>query len=125
MPPLVFFGSISERRERILRDISAFTKVEVVPPGTYGDSLARKIASASAVINIHREDGAYAEVPRLLSAYRAGKVLISEPLAEPFIAGKHYIPYDDPEGSDPREVFGNLSRLAKEYRFSDLLRTVF
>lgn len=117
---VVFYGTANDRRAALLAERPA---IRALPRDTFGAALAREVAAAAAVANLHFSDGRYTEVPRLLSAYLAGKPLISENLAAPFEPGQHYVPLDAPlHDAALDRAFEGLTRLAAAYRFEDVLR---
>lgn len=84
----VFYGVLNNRRRQLLNGNKTVTVLE---KGIYGAELARNIAEASGVLNIHFASGIYTEYPRLLSAYLAGKPFISERLGHELEPGRHYL----------------------------------
>ena len=99
-------------------------KVKILPTGTYGADLILELDKAAAVVNVHFEHGVYTEVPRLLSAYLAGKPVISEELDSPFIEGQHYLTFQgyDPESFE--DVYNSFSSLVtSELSFGRFLKT--
>ena len=90
--PLVFIGSLNNRRERALAWMEKNgAKIRRVPEGTFGEDLAAEVDAAGGIVNIHFDKGIYNEYPRLLKAVLAGKPLISEGLAPPMVEGQHYL----------------------------------
>jgi hypothetical protein len=86
---VLFYGTINERRERLIKENSAFTTLE---NEVFGSALEQSVAQASAVLNLHFVDARYTEYPRLLSAYLAGKPVVSDILSPELVAGRHYLP---------------------------------
>jgi hypothetical protein len=56
----------------------------------FGQSLNQTLGLSLAIMNIHFQQGVYAEWPRILLAYVNGKILLSEDLGHPLVTGKHY-----------------------------------
>lgn len=122
-PPL-FFGSINERRSSALRRLQMYRPVGVAPRWTFGPDLDAQIAAHGSVLNLHFVDGHYTEYPRLLKAYLRGKPLLSEPLADPLQAGKHYFDLKAvPTQSSTAAVFKNLASFAATHSFQRFLET--
>lgn len=120
-PDLVFFGNLNPRRKAMIERVNA--TVRVVPEGTYQEALTAEISKARAVLNVHFADGVYSEAPRILTAVSHGKPIVSETLAEPFKAGKHYITLDSAiEAVDLSAYYERLSAfLSQNYSFSGYL----
>lgn len=118
----IFYGTPTERRKPILRRLSSQHGVEQVPRGTFGDDLTALVARASAVVNIHIDDGVYTEYPRLLNAYLNGKVVLSERLARPLEAGCEYADLGQPfDPSMAAGMFRAFSAFAQRHKASDFL----
>lgn len=125
---LIFFGSMNERRSRIINDISRKfnQKIKVIPEKTYGKILRAEIRSCSAVVNIHYVEGTYTEVPRVLSVYLKGKPIVSETLAEPFKQNIHYTNLRDLRKRDGEAIFHRLSHLVTtQFSFKLFINTYF
>jgi hypothetical protein len=120
----VFFGSArGKRRPDILARLEASGAIYVCQEGVYGDALTEILERFSAVANIHYDDGIYTEYPRLLSAILAGKSVVSDLLAKPLIAGKHYALFDEDDVSDRQRQYEELSSfLCGTYSFEAYLR---
>ena len=84
----LFFGTVNTRREKLISGSETYATLD---DGIFGAALEEKIANASAVLNVHFSAGLYTEYPRLLSAYLAGKPLVSETLSPELEEGRHYI----------------------------------
>lgn len=116
----VFFGAINERREKLIAGRGDYTTLD---GGIFGAALEEKIANASAVLNVHFSDGVYTEYPRLLSAYLAGKPLVSETLSPELEEGRHYMALG--AQIDARylaDIFANFSdEFVAHNRFTDFL----
>ena len=116
----VFFGTMSERRQRILNSSGEIT---IINNETFGSELSEAMSQASAVFNLHYFKGRYSEFPRLLSAYLAGKPVVSETLSHELEAGRHYLPLDasfDAETlSRTFELFS--TEFASQNKFTDFL----
>ncbi|NHF73827.1 hypothetical protein [Paracoccus xiamenensis] len=123
--PFVFFGNMAERRRSVLRELAERVRIDILPKGSFGEVLSEAIRDSQGILNVHFDNGIYSEVPRILTAYHAGKAVVSEPLAQPFEAGKHYIPLDDPYSFNPEEIFRNMEKLAARYRFAEFLKKIF
>ncbi|MBP0482945.1 hypothetical protein [Sagittula salina] len=120
---LLFVGALNDWRRKVLGSPG-------VPPvrvetDLYGGALSERIRQAAAMVNLHRRPGVYSEVPRLLSAVLAGKAVVSEPLAPPFVAGRHYVPLGAAQAADFRAAFEAMrDEIAARYSFEELLRRV-
>ncbi|RRQ24621.1 hypothetical protein D5687_00175 [Guyparkeria sp. SCN-R1] len=111
---VAFFGSLGNgRRASVIDGIDGFP-VRMLESGTFFDDLYRQVESCSAVLNVHFEEGVYTEAPRLLTSLYCGKPLVSEPLGEPFVAGKHYVPIDGYGKVENQAVFERLSRFVSD-----------
>lgn len=123
---ICFAGSQSGRRAEIIAQLKQHTPVDVASRGTFGAGLAERMQNSAGVLNIHFAEGVYSEVPRILKAYLAGKILYSEELADPFVAGRHYLPLSDlPVPSvPPAQVHENFQQdIASRYPFTTFLET--
>jgi hypothetical protein len=124
-PSAAFYGSLGAKGTRRRNLIEAYNRVRIdIPKGAvFGSDLSDFIAPCDAVMNIHFEDGLYAEAPRLLSAYLHGKPVISEPLGMFFEANRHYMTLDDVDVKKFESVFEEFSLLVtSRYSFYDALR---
>lgn len=124
-PSVLFYGSLGAQGSRRRSILKKFDRFKVVMPdrGVFGDDLSRIMKRCDAVLNIHFDDGVYAEVPRLLSAYLHGKPMMSEPLGKFFEVSKHYLSLEHGDLKDCRTVFDEFSQLVtSEYTFSSALR---
>ena len=121
----LFFGEINERR-RLLIMAQPSGMVDVARPGTFSDDLQHLMARASGILNLHYAEGRYSEMPRLLAACLAGKVIMSEPLGDELVQGRDYLALGHyPSENQARMVFENFWRnFAIHHRFSDFLRNV-
>lgn len=116
-PPL-FFGTINDRRNNLLRRLMLHRPIGVAPRYTFGADLDPMIAAHGAVLNLHFVEGRYSEYPRLLKAYLRGKPLVSEPLDAPLEAGRHYFDLKAvPTKAATTELFQNLAAFAAEHSF--------
>lgn len=122
--PLAFFGARNPRRDAILADLEREHRVSILPNGLFGAARGEALASAQAVLNLHFEDGIYAEYPRILVAALAGKALVSDPLGAGLVQGQHYLGPGDPlTPAGLRQAHANMVRdLTQKARFSDLMR---
>lgn len=122
-PPL-FFGSINDRRNSVLRRLTLHRPIGVAPRWTFGADLEPMIAAHGAVLNLHYVDGLYSEYPRLLKAYLRGKPVVSEPLAAPLEAGRHYFDLKAvPTKATTNAVFRNLAAFAADHSFQAFLES--
>jgi hypothetical protein len=122
-PPL-FFGSINARRNLALRKLLMHRPVGIAPRWTFGEDLERLIAAHGSVLNLHYVDGLYSEYPRLLKAYLRGKPLVSEPLAAPLQAGRHYFDLKaDPTRAATAALCRNLASFAAAHSFQAFLES--
>lgn len=118
--PLLFFGAINPRRQQVLDRMGR--TVRVLPYGIYGAQLTAEIMAAKGVLNLHFSNGVYTEYPRLLTALMHGKALWSEMLAEPLVAGRHYVPLAQAEQTDgAAEYAGCTVEFAQAHRLQDFL----
>lgn len=129
---VVFFGSLNERRQRIISELQRLLPVKVVPKNTYGVELDEHIGNATAILNIHYADGVYSEYPRILKAVLSGKVLISDELDSNLKANMHYIYISnnlrrcDITIEKTRTIFTNMSSyLSSKYSFREGLIRCF
>jgi hypothetical protein len=84
----IFFGTMNDRRRNIL---NKFPNIKTLPEETFGAQLDEELSKAPAIVNLHYHDGIYSEYPRLLTAFLAGKTIISERLGPDLILEKHYL----------------------------------
>lgn len=121
---LLFFGSARKgRRKEILGSLNS-DSVEILPEGTYGETLTSALKDCRGVLNIHFDQGVYAEYPRLLTAILAGKPVASEELGDDLIAGQHFISVEDIENRkiDDHAIFRNLAEhVSQNYAFETYL----
>ncbi|MBN8632519.1 MAG: hypothetical protein J0L76_16900, partial [Rhodobacterales bacterium] len=123
-PPL-FFGSLNDRRRGILDRLKSVRPLEIASHGTFGAGLDKLLAAHGSVLNIHYQEAEYAEYPRFLKAYLAGKPFISEPLSAPLVAGLHYLELNEVATRERTEhVFGSIRTLASGYRLRNYLERV-
>ena len=117
-----FIGVLNERRSKIISALSKQYPVKIIQ-NEFGEQLNRSVSQSAAILNIHFQDGVYAEWPRILLAYINGKVVVSEDLGYPLIMGKHYCALDsDIKNTDFAEIHQNIGRdFADNYSFSDFL----
>ena len=120
----LFFGDLSGRRGGALKTLQP-GKVKILPTGTYGGDLMLELDKAAAVVNVHFEHGVYTEAPRLLSAYLAGKPVISEELDRPFVEGKHYLALQGYDPASFENVYHSFSSLVtSDLSFGRFLKSV-
>ncbi|SDD16645.1 hypothetical protein SAMN05421538_1012 [Paracoccus isoporae] len=122
---ITYVGSQSERRKPILEGLAQAHPLKIADQPIFGKDVAAFLTGGAGVLNIHHTEGIYSEVPRILKTYMAGKILYSEELAYPFIAGRHYLPLSDlgSPSRDPRDIFATLQReIALPFRFSLFLQ---
>lgn len=116
----VFFGTVNARRTKLIGASEAYVTLD---EGLFSAALDDKIANASAVLNVHFSTGVYTEYPRLLSAYLAGKPLVSETLSPDLEEGRHYIALGGQMNTESfAKIFANFSNeFAAHNRFTDFL----
>lgn len=118
----LFYGTPKERRKQILKPLAARGQVSMLRRGTFGDELAQAVASSCAVVNVHIDEGIYTEYPRLLNAYLNGKIVMSEQLSRPLVAGRDYAELLAPlEPAQASEIYRNFSNFAQQHRMVDFL----
>lgn len=125
--PMVFFGGINPRRQRRIAKLQGRgLPVTVLPHATFGAELRQELTKAAAVLNIHFAPARYTEAPRILKAILAGKPLISEDLALPFLEGAHYLTLADANASDAQlqTSYEALASLCAQYSFPGFLKAV-
>ena len=126
----VFFGSLNERRTRILESIPKKFSVNIIPDKTFGSMLNSSLQNAWCILNVHYYNGTYTEYPRLLKAISCGKPVVSESLDSMLIAGHHYMNLSElfhlnfKEASAEAQIqYDNLSLyLTQNYSFRSGLR---
>lgn len=107
---IVSHGAIDERRARI---VARHPEIDLRHNVSHSDAM-KEIAGAAAVANLHRLEGVYTEVPRMLMALQSGKPVVSEPLAPPF--DEAYLPLGatlDPQTLDA--AYASLCDVARAY----------
>lgn len=120
---VVFYGALNERRRRLIKQHNEMP-IKVLKK-TYGDKLTAKILQSAAVLNLHFDEGVYSEIPRILSAFNRGKVLVSEELAYPFLHNKHYVGLESWQRRDYGLVFEALADLVtSRYSVSELFKQI-
>lgn len=92
---VVFIGSpdgIDQRRAAILSAIKQRFTVYPKHSGLWGEAKRQAMAQAAIVLNLHYDQSAAFEAPRVWEALSLGCFLISEPMAQsqPFLAGRDY-----------------------------------
>jgi hypothetical protein len=126
--PTLFVGAVNERRQALLDRLEqGGLAIARVPPNTFRKSLRSALAKASSVLNLHFAEGSYTEAPRILKAVLAGKPVISEDLAHPFVAGQHYLPLDQAGAGEAalRACYERMvSLLSAQYSLSGFLRKI-
>lgn len=75
---LVFYGSMNQRRRKILDCLKGEFKILEIS-GDYGSALHQRLLSAKACLNIHHYDSALLEAPRVMECISIGLPVISEP----------------------------------------------
>ena len=87
---ILFVGSILDRREKILKKLSAHYNVKIYK--AYGKEMSELFNRSKIVLNIHAEEFLDTET-RMYEALGCGAFIISEKLSSenPFIPNKHYI----------------------------------
>jgi hypothetical protein len=125
--PVMFFGGVNPRRQRRFAKLHGLgIPVTVLPHATFGAALRAELAKAASVLNIHFAPARYTEAPRILKAVLAGKPVISEDLALPFIEGTHYLSLAGAKASDAelQTSYEALASLCAQYSFPAFLKTV-
>ncbi|NJS38026.1 MAG: hypothetical protein HC783_02430 [Rhodobacteraceae bacterium] len=125
--PMLFFGGVNPRRQRRFAKLQGRgLPVTVLPHATFGADLRQELSKAAAVLNIHFAPARYTEAPRILKAVLAGKPLISEDLALPFLEGTHYLSLAEAKASDAtlQTSYEALASLCAQYSFPGFLRAV-
>lgn len=121
---IVFIGTNKYRRTSIIAAMKLQTDWNIkVISDQYFDQSRSTIEKCIGLLNVHYQEGVYAEWPRILMAYKSGKPLLSEPLGEPMDEGVHYYGLDqDVSMLDGISVFGRINAdIATKYRFIDFL----
>lgn len=120
---IIFCGTLNDRRKELIKNFKG-PKVKIVQR-VYGAKLNDMIDKSAGVLNLHFADGIYTELPRVLSAYNRSRVLVSEPLASPFIPSEHYISTSSCEINEAEKVFENFSNLVSDqYNFGKFLNDI-
>ena len=120
---IIFCGTLNHRRRDLIKNFQG-PEIKIVQR-VYGETLDKLIDDSAGVLNLHFADGAYTELPRLLSAYNRSRVLISELLASPFIPSEHYINVSNCEIDKAEKIFENFSSLVSDqYNFEKLLSEI-
>ena len=70
---IYFVGAMNERREKIISELSRHYSVKIVK-NEFGEQLNESLSRGAAILNIHFQEGVYAEWPRILLAYVNGKI---------------------------------------------------
>jgi hypothetical protein len=96
---VLLFGSLNERRERVLADLSARGLVVEHAFGVYGEELDRRIARAKVVLNLRFYANGLFEIVRVLPLLARGVCVVTEdapgdPVLEPLRDGLVVAPYD-------------------------------
>jgi hypothetical protein len=119
---IFFVGALNDRRSKIISALSTKYPIKIIQ-NEFGEQLNQSVSQSAVILNIHFQDGVYAEWPRILLAYVNGKVVVSEDLGYPLIMGKHYCALDlDLMNVDFAEIHQNVGRdFADNYSFSDFL----
>ena len=126
--PTLFVGALNERRQALLDGLErGGLSIARVPPNTFRASLKKALAKASSILNLHFAEGCYTEAPRLLKAVLAGKPVVSEDLAHPFVSGQHYLPLDQASADQAalRASYEKMvSLLSEQYSLAGFLRKI-
>lgn len=120
-PRLIFFGALNARRKAAL---DGYAERACGLDGQYfNEDLLTALRPYAGVLNLHFDAGTYTEAPRLLSAMRAGKVMVSEPLASGLVAGQHYFElgaeFDETQARETFEACATY--LCETYEFQTFL----
>ena len=123
---LIFFGAMNDQRRAQISALAPLQNIKLLPYGTHGAALQAQIARSGGIVNLHFSAGVYSEYPRILTAALAGKVIWSDPLAQPLICGQHYFALTDkPSLAEQSAVYDRFcSDFAAKHRLSDFLRAV-
>jgi hypothetical protein len=121
---ICFVGALNDRREKIIFSLSNKYPIKLIV-NEFGKQLNQSVSQSAAILNIHFQNGVYAEWPRILLAYINGKVVVSEDLGRPLIVGKHYCALDfDLNNVDFAEIHENIWQdFADNYSFADFLNS--
>lgn len=126
-PPL-FVGALNERRQNLLDRLEGVgISIARVPANTFRSSLRAALAKASSILNLHFAEGSYTEAPRILKAVLAGKPIVSEELAHPFVLGQHYLPLDQANAGQAALTASYekmVSLLSEQYSLAGFLRMI-
>ena len=106
--------------------LAPLQNIKLLPYGTHGAALQAQIAKSGGIVNLHFSAGVYSEYPRILTAALAGKVIWSDPMAQPLICGQHYFALTDkPSLAEQSAVYHRFcSDFAAKHRLSDFLHGV-
>jgi hypothetical protein len=121
-----FFGATGGDRRPVILGSLPEGKVDVLSEALFYEPLLDWLASHRGVLNVHFDTGTYTEAPRLLSALRAGKVVLSDPLSDVLREGLHYLALDaDPTPEEASAVFAACAEhLCGNYSFKSYLDTL-
>lgn len=127
---LLFFGSIGDRgtrRRDVLEELSSKSQdlynIVIPTDPVFYDDLACEMEVHDAVLNIHFDNGVYAEAPRLLSAYINGKPVVSEPLGSVFERSACYLAITRRDLTDLDLHYRNFSEVVvPQYSFLNALQ---
>jgi hypothetical protein len=126
--PMLFVGDLNERRQELLARLERNgLAIARVPPNTFRRPLRTALSRASSVLNLHFAPGRYTEAPRILKAVLAGKPVISEDLADPFVRGQHYLPLDQATAAEAvlKACYDRMvSLLSAQYSLLGFLRKI-
>jgi hypothetical protein len=119
-----FVGALNERRRRIISEVSNQYSIKIIK-NEFGEKLNQSVSRGTAILNIHFQEGVYAEWPRILLAYVNGKILLSEELGHPLSLGRHYCALDsDLAAVNFAEIHKNIYEdFAKKYSFSKFINS--
>lgn len=124
-PTFLFFGEMNDRRKKLIL-LEPPDKIKVLSTPTFGINLTNIMGSAAGILNLHYVDGRYSEMPRLLTACLAGKVVMSEALGGEIRENRDYVKLGNyPNEKDARIIYNNFwENFAQHNSFADFLKEV-
>lgn len=119
----VFFGAMSsQHRVDMVGAVVAAGHCDVIEDGVFGARLFEVVTRYRAVLNIHFSDAVYSEYPRLLSALKLGKPVVSERLSSVLTAGVHYVAVEGVEDADYDGIYRVFAaHMCENYSFQKLI----
>jgi hypothetical protein len=124
-PSFLFFGEMNDRRKKLVA-FQPSGAIKVLSAPTFGRDLSQFIDNAAGIVNLHYVDGRYSEMPRLLSACLAGKVVMSELLGDELIPHRDYLLLGNyPTEKEAYEVYNNFwENFAQRHSFAEFLHKI-